>query len=112
MNFDQLRDANQRRHIEWAKGGEVTLSFRGVELGGEAGEVLNEIKKIERERFGLAGGKTDLAGLKEELADVLICVDLIAMDLDIDLADAVRAKFNKTSEKFGLATKFDANKFG
>ena len=72
MDFEQLRDANSRRHIEWAKGGEVSLSFRGVELGGEAGEVLNEIKKIERSRFGLAGGKTDLDGLREELADVLI----------------------------------------
>ena len=42
------------------------------------------------------------------MADVLICVDLIAMDLDIDLTDAVRNKFNKTSEKFGLETRFDS----
>ena len=108
MEFDELRDANQRRHKEWATQGEVSLSFRGVELGGEAGEVLNEIKKLERVRFGLAGGKSDLNGLKDELADVLICVDLIAMDLDIDLGDAIRSKFNRTSVKYGLATQFEA----
>ena len=106
MDFAKLRDANQRRHIEWAKGGEVSLSFRGLELGGEAGEVLNEVKKIERGRMGMAGGKSDLTGVAEELADVLICVDLIAMDLDIDLSEAVKAKFNRTSEKYGLNTRF------
>ena len=106
MEFKELRDANKRRHVEWAGDTEVSLSFRGLELGGEAGEVLNEIKKLERSRMGIAGGKTDLDGLKEELADVLICVDLVAMDLGIDLASAVEAKFNKTSKKFGLETRF------
>ena len=109
VDFQNLRDANQRRHVEWAKGGEVSLSFRGLELGGEAGEVLNEIKKIERSRFGLAGSKeVDTAALQDELADVLICVDLIAMDLGIDLKDAVESKFNRTSEKYGLETRFKA----
>lgn len=106
MDFEQLRDANRRRHIEWTNNGNVSLSFRGLELGGEAGEVLNEIKKLERGRMGMAGGKSDLNGVTEELADVLICVDLIAMDLGIDLAAAVESKFNRTSEKYGLKTKF------
>ena len=106
MNFQELRDANSRRHTEWAGDTEISLSFRGLELGGEAGEVLNEIKKLERGRMNIAGGKTELAGLKEELADVLICVDLIAMDLGIDLSEAVEQKFNRTSEKFGLQTRF------
>ena len=51
------------------------------------------------------GGKEELDGLKQELADVLICVDLIAMDLGIDLAAAVRDKFNATSEKYELSTR-------
>lgn len=102
MDFAKLRAANQKRHVEWAKGGELPLSFRGVELAGEVGEACNEIKKIERQRLGIVGGKDDLSGLCEELADVLISVDLIAMDLGIDLSDAVRDKFNKTSEKYGL----------
>lgn len=102
-----LRAANIRRHAEWADGREVPLSFRGLELGGEAGEACNELKKLERVRLGLVGGSEDISGLREELADVLICVDLIAMDLGIELGEAVRAKFDKTSNKYGLKSRFD-----
>jgi NTP pyrophosphatase (non-canonical NTP hydrolase) len=105
MDLTTLRNANRERHVEWAKGNEIPLSFRGLELAGEAGEACNELKKLERCRMGMVGGKEDIQSLREELADVLICVDLIAMDLDIDLGDALKAKFNKTSEKYGLATR-------
>lgn len=105
MDFDELRKANEQRHTEWANGESLPLSFRGVELAGEVGEACNEIKKLARKDLGLRGGKDDLSGLCEELADVLICVDLIAMDLGIDLGKVVRAKFNVTSEKYGLETR-------
>jgi len=105
MMLDVLRKANIERDKEWAKGQKLSLSFRGNELGGEAGEVCNELKKLDRHRLGIAGGKDDISGLKEELADVLICIDLIAMDFDIDLSEVVKAKFNKTSEKNGLETR-------
>ncbi len=105
--LERLRVANARRHKEWAHGEHVELSFRGVELAGEVGEVCNEIKKLERIRLNLAGGKTDLEGIKEELADVLICADLIAMDLGIELGPEVQKKFDKTSKKYGLKSMFD-----
>ena len=105
MDFETLRKANTARHAEWAGDKTLSLAFRGVELAGEAGEACNELKKLERGRIGIAGGKTDLEGLREELADILISVDLIAMDLDIDLGAAVARKFNKTSEKHGLKTR-------
>ncbi|MCH2177834.1 MAG: MazG-like family protein [Mariniblastus sp.] len=105
ITFESLREANHQRHQEWANGNDLPLSFRGVELAGEVGEACNELKKLERTRLGLVGGKTDLTGLQEELADVLICVDLIAMDLGIDLASAVQDKFNATSEKYDLSTR-------
>lgn len=101
MDLTTLRNANRQRHVEWTKGNDIPLSFRGLELAGEAGEACNELKKLERFRMEMVGGKEDIHGLREELADVLICVDLIAMDL----GDALKAKFNKTSEKYGLATK-------
>ena len=66
----------------------------------------NQIKKIERIRLGLVGGTEDLDALAEELADVVICADLIAMDLEIDLGEAVAKKFNQTSSKYGLETMF------
>jgi len=106
MSFDLLRKSNEARHQEWASGESLPLSFRGVELGGEAGEACNQIKKIERIRLGLVGGQEDLDALAEELADVVICADLIAMDLGIDLGTAVAKKFNQTSLKYGLESMF------
>ena len=105
MDFQTLRQANSKRHTEWAKGDTLPLSFRGLELAGEAGEACNALKKLERARLGLVGGNEDLQGLLEELADVVICAALIAMDLGIDLGAAVAEKFNRTSAKYGLQTR-------
>jgi NTP pyrophosphatase (non-canonical NTP hydrolase) len=103
-----LRAANLARQAEWDTDGQITLSYRGNELAGEVGEACNIIKKLERERMGIAGSRSTLADLAEELADVIICADLIAMQLGIDLNRAVAEKFNKTSEKVGLTTRLAA----
>ncbi len=105
MTFEELRRANRARHEEWARGTDVSLAFRGLELAGEAGEACNELKKLERTRMGMVGGRDDLQGITEELADIIVCADLIAMDLGIDLEAAVQKKFNSTSEKYGLTTR-------
>lgn len=101
-DFAVLRKGNVERDIEWAKGEKLPLSFRGNELGGECGEALNVIKKLERERLGYVGSRATPEQLAEELADVIICADLAAMDMGIDLWAAVVRKFNATSEKNGL----------
>ena len=103
--FKALRAANIARQAEWDAGGEISIEFRGNELAGEVGEACNLIKKIARERMGLPGSRAKISDLAEELADVVICADLIAMDAGIDLANAVVAKFNKTSEKVGLTAR-------
>ena len=102
--LDKLRKANFIRAKEW--GGKPTdLSFKGNELAGEVGEACNILKKMERTRLGMKGGGGDIDALAEELADVIICVDLIASHLCIDLEKAIKTKFNKTSDKVGLETK-------
>lgn len=105
MEHKTLRAANLARQVEWANGVPLSLSFKGNELAGEVGEACNVIKKLDRERLGLAGSRDTVEHLAEELADVIICADLIAMDLGIDLDAAVAAKFNATSVKVGLATR-------
>ena len=105
MDFFDLHEANKARHAEWDKDGKLTLSYRGNELAGEVGEACNVIKKIERERLNIRGSRDTLEHLAEELADVIICVDLICLFEGIDLAVAVRKKFNATSEKVGLKTR-------
>jgi len=74
-------------------------------MAGEVGEACNVIKKLERERMGIRGSRATVEQLAEELADVVICADLIAMKEGIDLMASVAIKFNKTSEKVGLKTR-------
>lgn len=100
-----LRAANIARQAEWDSANAISLTYRATELAGEVGEACNIIKKIERERLGIRGSRATLEQLAEELADVIICADLIAMHEGIDLVAAVAAKFNATSEKVGLVTR-------
>lgn len=102
--YTSLRDANAARDKEWGCG-KLDLSFRGNELAGEVGEACNVIKKLERERLGIQGSRDTLEHLAEELADVVICADLIAIQAGVDLEAAVARKFNATSEKVGLKTR-------
>lgn len=97
-----LREANIARDKEWNPNKVLSLSFRGNELGGEVGEAQNILKKLDRERLGLVGSRSDKQKLAEELADVMICVDLIAMEFGLDMESAIRLKFNKTSSERGL----------
>lgn len=103
--FETLREANAARQAEWDAGNQLTLAYRGNEMAGEVGEACNVIKKLERERLGIKGSRATLGQLAEELADVVICADLIAMAAGIDLDAAVAAEFNATSEKVGLSTR-------
>lgn len=104
-SFATLREANAARQAEWDVGGQLSLSFRSNELAGEVGEACNVAKKIERERLGIKGSRATLEQLADELADVVICADLVAMAEGIDLVSAIARKFNATSEKVGLRTR-------
>lgn len=102
LSLRTLREANVERDQHWDPEGKLTLSFRGCELGGEVGELLNVIKKLERETLGLRGSRDTAEHLAEELADVIICADLIGMAMGVNLERAVRDKFNATSLKLNL----------
>jgi NTP pyrophosphatase (non-canonical NTP hydrolase) len=111
LSFEQLRQVNAVRGVEWNKGNVSPddILFRAVELGGEAGEVCNAVKKLMRFKAGMVGGKDfaqSHADIAKELADVVICADHCAEALNIDLGQAVKDKFNETSAKYGLQTKF------
>lgn len=103
-----LRAANIARQAEWDPSDKITLTYRLNELAGETGEACNVGKKIERERLGIRGSRDTVEHLAEELADVVICADLVAMAEGIDLDAAVVAKFNATSEEVGLKTRLAA----
>jgi len=113
-NFlQELRDKSRQRSIEWNghddKSPEEIL-YRSNELGGESGEVQNAVKKYIRHLRGMKGAvdeETSLNDIGEEIADVIICCERLARLFEIDLEDVVRDKFNKTSDKYGLNTKFE-----
>jgi NTP pyrophosphatase (non-canonical NTP hydrolase) len=101
----ELRYANLIRAEEWDGNIDAGALYKATELGGEVGEALNVVKKLERERLGMRGSRDTEEHLAEELADIIICTDLLAMSYGIDLTEAVRTKFNKTSDSIGLETK-------
>lgn len=107
LSFADLRNANSARQKEWDPDDRITLAYRGNELGGECGEAQNVIKKIERERLGIRGTRATIDDLADELADLIICADLIAMQEGFDLDQSVWRKFNETSRKYNLATRLD-----
>lgn len=98
--YESLRAANQHRQTLWSGGENKTNGplYAATELAGEVGEVCNVVKKLEREARGLPGSRTTLEKLEEEIGDVLICVDLLAIEYGIDPFAAAAKKFNKTSE--------------
>jgi len=107
VTLERLREANLQRQIEWTGSNPDTqpdLSFRGNELAGETGEACNVIKKLERERHGWRGSRDTKEHLADELADVIICADLVAIAAGVDLATALVRKFNATSVNNDLKT--------
>ncbi len=97
--YGTLSEANAARQKLWGSKGPM---FQAVELAGEMGEALNVVKKLERERLGQAGSRATIQDLADELGDVAICLDLLAVTYGIDLERATAEKFNKTSAKMGF----------
>lgn len=111
MTFlEQLRAKNRERQRLWT-GPEVDVLFRAVEFAGESGEVANAIKKIYRARNGIVGNNKTIdelmENLIEEIGDVLITIDLLANEFNIDLEEAAKTKFNKTSHKVNIPVFID-----
>ena len=99
----QLRRVNTERYFAWVGGEqEAGIMVDAVELGGEVGELLNVVKKLEREERGWRGSRAGPDDFADECADVLICLDKLARRKGVDLAAATVRKFNATSEKVGL----------
>lgn len=83
LTFEALRIANATRCLRWHKTGldEWSLPDWTVAVGGEIGEALNVVKKLNRDRDGQPGNTRSraelLADLGDELADVVIYLDIL-----------------------------------
>jgi NTP pyrophosphatase (non-canonical NTP hydrolase) len=110
LNFLMLRGANVRRLplFQDANGRPAHARRDGSDwspadwmtaLTGEVGEAANIIKKVRRGDFPLNDAREILG---DELADIMIYLDLLAFQCGIDLEEAVIRKFNKVSDKQGI----------
>jgi len=100
--LERLRQVNAARYREWSGDGVEDPLYLSNELGGEAGEVLNQVKKLVRESRGWRGSRTTVDKLADEIADCIICLDNLARGYGIDLEKATTRKFNATSEANGF----------
>jgi NTP pyrophosphatase (non-canonical NTP hydrolase) len=110
LTMGEVSRAGLDRALLWHPGGleEWTASDWGIAMAGEAGEVCNAIKKLNRLRTGAASANNPaseaeaLAKVAEEIADTYLYLDLLAQRLGIDISEAVVAKFNRVSEREGF----------
>jgi NTP pyrophosphatase (non-canonical NTP hydrolase) len=73
---------------------------------GELGEYANLRKKHER---GDIDAATFVAEAAKEFADIVTYLDILAMQFDIDLGNAVLEKFNEVSQRVGSTVRLDAD---
>lgn len=109
LTFHALREANEQRLQDFrnARGElvhrdkpEWSLSQWGCALAGEVGEALNIVKKMERGDFTMAEwNNRHKHELANELADVMIYLDLLALHAGISLPEAIVHKFNLVSNR-------------
>ena len=114
LTFDALRKVNVTRCVKWHPPESIpwTSADWSNAMCGEAGELANVVKKLRRHETGCRNdGDPSVEELKKkaaaELADVVIYADLVANHLGLDLGAAIKAKFNKTSEKFGFPERLE-----
>ena len=113
VTFTMLRSANERRLPQFKNRlGEPAHSepdgsdWSDAEwlqaVMGELGEYANVRKKLRRGDFTRDEA---LPIMRDELADVVCYLDILAFRLGIDLGEAVRDKFNRVSERVGSDVK-------
>lgn len=107
MFNQQLQQLNTRRQAEWDSDAQIDLTYRALELCTECGELGEQVKKLVRTKMGLVGNKTSREAIADEVGDVMICLSLLCAELNIDLEQATKAKFNKTSIKYNLTTMWE-----
>jgi NTP pyrophosphatase (non-canonical NTP hydrolase) len=111
LTFAQIRQFNIARDKEvFGEFGTWSIADWAVAFGGEVGETLNKIKKLRKaqgKHVMYSPESVTVDDIADELADVIVYMDILAYQLGIDLEVAYRKKFNKVSEAIGSTVKFE-----
>lgn len=99
MNFEEYQTAAGRtalypRRLE-------NLEYPTLGLVGEAGEVANIVKKIQRDHGGVITDEIKLK-LKDELGDVLWYISACADELGLTIAEIAEFNVNKLAKRHGV----------
>jgi NTP pyrophosphatase (non-canonical NTP hydrolase) len=98
MNFqDYQSEACQTAHYPRRMS---NLEYPTLGLAGEAGEVANIVKKIQRDHGGVINDEIRTK-LKDELGDVLWYISACADELGISLDDIAAFNVNKLAKRHG-----------
>jgi NTP pyrophosphatase (non-canonical NTP hydrolase) len=98
MNFEEYQsEASQTAHYPRRMS---NLEYPTLGLAGEAGEVANIVKKIQRDHSGILND--EIRGkLKDELGDVLWYISACADELGITLTEIAEYNVNKLAKRHG-----------
>jgi len=97
MRMNEYQEKARETAIYKRKEGEITF-YPYLGLGGEVGEVLEEVKKAERDEGGSIT-KERKERIVKELGDVLWYVTAIATDLEISLEDIASINIEKLQKR-------------
>ena len=113
LTFNTLRGGNKNRLPKFknAKGKRAhtkkddwSLNDWMTAVCGEVGELANMLKKVRRGDYTLKENRKEIA---DEIADVVIYLDILADKTGIDLGEAVISKFNEKSREQNLPVFID-----
>ena len=96
MNFDEYQDAASVTALYPKRLN--NLEYPTLGLAGEAGEVANIVKKIQRDYAGVITDDTR-AKLKDELGDVLWYISACADELGLTLAEIAEFNVEKLAKR-------------
>ncbi|MBX3243372.1 MAG: nucleoside triphosphate pyrophosphohydrolase family protein [Acidobacteria bacterium] len=96
MNFEEYQTAASRTALY--PGRLKNLEYPTLGLAGEAGEVANIVKKIQRDHGGVITDETR-AKLKDELGDVLWYISACADELGMTLSEVAEYNVAKLEKR-------------
>lgn len=110
LTLREIRQIGIARSARWHPQGASDWDLRdfAIGFGGEAGELLNAIKKLRRletgavQAKGPANREEALSAVVQEIGDTFLYLDLVAAKLGVDLQAAIAATFNRVSEREGF----------
>jgi NTP pyrophosphatase (non-canonical NTP hydrolase) len=98
MNFEDYQsEASQTAHYPRRMS---NLEYPTLGLAGEAGEVANIVKKIQRDNDGILTDEVR-GKLKDELGDVLWYISACADELGLTLHEIAEYNVNKLAKRHG-----------